>query len=115
MMNDIFGNENAGRVLLHLFHYGEIHAAAVASDYGVALSPIQGQLKRFERAGVLISHLSGRTRVYSFNPKSPFVTPVKKIVEIFYENLLLSDREKIFAARRRPRAPGKTVKAKGGK
>jgi hypothetical protein len=107
MLNELFGNESAARVLLHIFHYGEIHGAAIASDYKSAISPIQKQLERFERAGILVSKLAGRTRVYSFNPKSPFLAPVKRIVEIIYENIPLNEREKLFGVRRRPRAPGK--------
>lgn len=109
MLNTIFGNESAARVLLHLIHYGEVHGAAIASDYECAISPIQKQLERFERAGVLYSRMAGRTRIYGFNPKSPFVAPVKKIAEIIYESIPLEEREKIFRVRRRPRAPGKKV------
>ena len=107
MIEEIFGNQSAARVLLHLFHYGEIHGAAIANDYGVALSPIQRQLDRFERAGVIVSRLAGKTRIYSFNPKSPFTAPVKKILEIAYESIPLPECEKRFGVRRRPRSPGK--------
>jgi hypothetical protein len=109
MLNEIFGNESAARVLLHLFHYGDIHGAAIANDYGIALSPIQRQLERFERAGVIVSRLAGKTRSYSFNPKSPYSNLVKKIVEISYESIPISERETLFGVRRRPRAPGKRV------
>ncbi len=109
MISEIFGNQSAARVLLHVFHYGEIHGAAIANDYGIALSPIQRQLDRFERAGILVSRLAGRTRMYSFNPKSPFSAPVKKLLEIEYESIPLEERENRFGVRRRPRAKGKPV------
>jgi len=109
MIEDIFGNKNAERVLLHVFHYGEIHAAGVANDYGCSISPIQNQLERFEGAGILVSKLMGRSRVYRFNPKSPYLVPVKKIIEIAYESIPLPEREKIFGTRRRPRAKGKVI------
>jgi hypothetical protein len=109
VISEIFGNESAARVLLHLFHYGEIHGAAISQDYGVALSPIQRQLARFEGSGILVSRLAGKTRIYAFNPKSPFTTPVKKIVEIEYESISLVEREELFGVRRRPRAPGKRI------
>jgi hypothetical protein len=60
-------------------------------------------------AGVLISKEAGRSRVYSFNPKSPIVKPVKELVEIAYESIPLVERQKIFATRRRPRRKGKPV------
>jgi hypothetical protein len=109
VLEDIFGNRTAERVLLHVFHYGEIHASAIANDYGSALNPIKGQLDRFERAGILVSKEVGRTRVYSFNPKSVLVKPVKELIGIVYESIPLREREKIFDVRRRPRRKGKPV------
>lgn len=109
MLEGIFGNRTAERVLLHVFHYGEIHASAIAKDYGVALNPVKGQLDRFERAGILVSKEMGRTRVYSFNPKSVLVKPVKELLGIVYEAIPLREREKIFGVRRRPRRKGKPV------
>ncbi len=109
MLEGIFGNKTAEKVLLHIFHYGESHASAIAKDFKVALNPVIQQLNRFELSGVLVSKEAGRARVYSFNPKSPFVKPLKEIVEIAYEGISLSERQKIFTTRRRPRRKGKPV------
>lgn len=109
MLEGIFGNKTAEKVLLHIFHYGESHASAVAKDFEMALNPIIQQLNRFELAGVLISKEMGRSRIYSFNPKSPLVKPIKDLIEITYESIPLSDRQKIFKTRRRPRRKGKPV------
>jgi hypothetical protein len=109
MLEGIFGNRTAERVLLHVLHYGEIHASAVAKDYQMALNPIKGQLDRFEKAGVLASKTLGRTRVYSFNLKSPLTLPVKNLIQLLYDSIPLKERERIFGARRRPRRKGKPV------
>jgi hypothetical protein len=109
MLEGIFGNKTAERVLLHVLHYGEIHASAIAQDYKMALNPIKGQLDRFERSGVLVSKEMGRSRIYSFNPKSPFTGPVKSLVQMVYESIPLREREQIFSERRRPRRKGKPV------
>ena len=109
MLEGIFGNKSAERVLLHVLHYGEIHASAIARDYEMALNPIKSQLDRFERAGVLVSKEMGRTRVYSFNPKSPLTAPVKNLVQLVYDSIPLKERERIFHSRRRPRRKGKPV------
>jgi hypothetical protein len=37
MLEGIFGNKNAERVLMHIYHYGESHASAIAQDYQIAL------------------------------------------------------------------------------
>ena len=108
MLEGIFGNRTAEKALLHLFHYGEIHPSAVARDHRVAVDPIRRQLERFERSGVLVARSVGRARVYAFNPKSPYVRPLREILRIAYESIPLADRERIFP-RRRPRAKGKPV------
>lgn len=45
--------------MLDLFHYGEVYATGMAKDLGVALSPVQRQLEKFEAAGLLISKMVG--------------------------------------------------------
>ena len=103
MLEGIFGNKTAEKVLLHIFHYGESHASAIAKDFSIAVNPIIQQLNRFERAGVLISKESGRSRIYSFNPKSVFNKPIQEIIEKAYDSIPLSERQKLFETRRRPR------------
>lgn len=105
----LFGNRTTERVLLHLFHYGEIYARAVANDYNSSVTPFVRQLNRLEDAGILISRTAGRTRLYQFNPKSALTTPLRKMVEIIYESIPLEEREIIFRVRRRPRRKGKPV------
>jgi hypothetical protein len=109
MLQGIFGNQTAEKVLLHVYHYGQIHASAIASDYGVALNPIKRQLERFELAGVLASKEVGRSRLYFFNPKSALQGPVRELIRIVYESIPLKEREQIFQVRRRPRRKGKPV------
>ena len=110
MLEGLFGNKTAEKVLIHIFHQGESHASAIANDFNLALNPIIGQLNRFEEAGVLSSKLVGRARIYSFNPKSPYTRPVQDIIKIAYESISLKDREKLFSTRRRPRRKGKPVR-----
>lgn len=109
MLEGIFGNQTAEKALLHIYHYGEIHASAIAQDYGIALNPVKGQLDRFEQAGVLASKEVGRSRLYFFNPKSVFLGPLKEMLKIAYESIPLKERETLFASRRRPRRKGKPV------
>ena len=75
MLDIILGNNNAVKIMLHIYHYGEIYPTAIAKDYNTSLSPVQKQLEKFENSGILISKLSGKTRVYSFNKKNPLSRP----------------------------------------
>ncbi|AVQ11216.1 Uncharacterized protein XB16_0881 [Leptospira santarosai] len=104
VLDGIFGNGTASKVLLHVFH-----SSAIAKDYNTAVTPIRLQLERFENAGVLVTKQIGRSRVFSFNPKSPFVKPLKEILSIYYNSLSIEEKEKLFPTRRRPKEKGKPV------
>lgn len=110
MLQLIFGNKTAERVLLHIFHYGEIHASGISNDYNISLTPVINQLERFEQAGILVSKEVGKSRLYSFNPKSAYTKYIKEIIKINYNNLTLEDKEIIFSKRRKPRRKGKPIK-----
>lgn len=110
MIRELFGNESAAIALLTLYHHRELHASAIAKDAGKALHPILNQLDRFESAGILISRQVGRSRLYSFNQKSPFYRPLMEILGIEYSSLSQEQKEILFK-HRRPRRKGKPVKA----
>ena len=109
MLEAIFGNQTAAKIMLYLFHYGEIYANGIANDMGITLSQVQKQLDRFEVAGLLVSKRMGTTRIYQFNPKLGVVKKVKDLIEAFYEAIPFQEREKLFSERRRPRRKGKPV------
>ena len=106
----LFGNRTAALVMLYLFHYGEAYPTGVARDLGLAQSPVQRQLEKFEAAGLLVSKLVGRTRLYGFNPKQPATRMLKDLIQVYYEAIPLREREQLFGIRRRPRRRGKPVK-----
>jgi predicted transcriptional regulator len=109
MLEALFGNRTAARLMLYLFHYGEAYASGIARDLGTALSPVQRQLDKFETAGLLVSRMVGNTRVYTFNPKQPVTGRLKDLIRFFYEAMSLKEREGMFPTRRRPRRRGKPV------
>jgi DNA-binding transcriptional ArsR family regulator len=113
VLDKILGSETAMKIMFHLVHYGEIYPSAVANDYQISLSGVQKQFHRFEEAGILVSKLVGKSRVYLFNKKSPVVKPFINLVKVYYDGLSLEDKEQLFSTRRRPRRPGKPVLKKG--
>ncbi len=109
-LETVFGSRSAARTLLHLYHYGEIHAKAIADDYGEkSITPYWRVLVRFEEAGLFVSQLRGRTRLFRFDPKSPLANALKEFVGRAYEMIPLEAREKLFSSRRRPRRTGKPL------
>ena len=113
MLDKILGNETASKIMLHLYHYSEIYPTAVAKDYEISVSQVQKQFHRFEDAGVLVSKLVGRTRVYLFNLKSPTTKVFVQLIKVYYDTLSTKDKERIFKQRRRPRRKDKPVIGRG--
>lgn len=108
MIDLLFGNATAEKVLLYLERYGEGYAKAIADTFdGVSLNMVQKQLARFERAGLLVSVLKGRTRLFLWNPRYPFLEDVRSILAKALRRLPDDERKRYFSQRRRPRRTGK--------
>lgn len=82
MLEGLFGNKSAEKVMLALYASEELHASAIAQMYGTALDPIKKQLERFEEAEFLVSRIVGRSRLYSFNQKNPIIEPLKELLAV---------------------------------
>jgi DNA-binding MarR family transcriptional regulator len=109
MLDKILGSQTAALILLHVYHHGEAYPSATAKDMDKSLGQVQRQYDRLEQAGVFVSKLLGKTRVYTFNEKSPYARKLKELVNLFYTSISQSEREKMLAKRRRPRRKGKPV------
>lgn len=109
MLDLILGSATAQKIFLHIFHHGESYPSAVAKDFAISLGQVQRQFDRFENAGILISKLSGKTRVYQFNKKNPLTSPFLEMVKRVYDSIPLEEKERMFSTRRRPRRAGKPV------
>ena len=109
MIEVLLGSKNAERVLLFIFTREEGYAREIANFYNTDLKPIQMQLNKFEKGGVLVSRSIGRTRPYEFNPRYPFLNELKALLEKALSFYPASEQEEFQMNRRRPRAKGKTL------
>lgn len=109
MIEVLLGSKNAERVLLYIFTREEGYAREIASFYNTDLKPIQMQLDKFEKGGVLVSRSIGRTRPYEFNPRYPFLNELKTLLEKALSFYPAMEQEELQMNRRRPRAKGKTL------
>jgi DNA-binding transcriptional ArsR family regulator len=112
MIETIFGNVTAAKIMLYLFHYGEAYASGISKDMQITLSQVQKQLDRFEEAGILVSKFMGQIRIYTFNPKLGVTKKLKDLIQVFYDAIPLEQKEKMFSVRRRPRRRGKPIISK---
>ena len=108
MLEGVFGNASAEKILLYLEQYGEGYATAIARSFdGLSLHMAQRQLDRFERAGALVSLLRGRTRLYTWNARYPFQKELRALLAKALDALPAAERKRYFSERRRPRRAGK--------
>lgn len=112
MIETIFGNATAAKIMLYLFHYGEAYASGISKDMGITLSQVQKQLDKFEAANILVSKVMGKVRIYTFNPKLGLIKKLKDLIQVFYDSIPLEQKEEMFSSRRRPRRKGKPVISK---
>ena len=109
MLEPILGSTNAERVLIFIFARGKGYAREISRFFETGFNPIHAQLERLEFGGVLVSQKIGKTRVFEFNPRYPFLNELRAILEknlSFYPEM---DREKLMMNRRRPRRSGKKL------
>jgi DNA-binding transcriptional ArsR family regulator len=110
MLEGIFGNASAEKVLLYLEQYEEGYATAIARTFdNLSLNMVQRQLERLERAGALVSALKGKTRIYTWNPRYPFRRELRALLRKALEALPTGERARYLAERRRPRRAGKPL------
>ena len=109
MIESLLGSKNAERVLIYIFSREEGYAREIANFYKTDLKSIQMQLEKFEKSGLLASRTVGRTRPYVFNPRYPFLTELKALLEKALSFYSADEREELVMNRRRPRAHGKAL------
>jgi predicted transcriptional regulator len=107
MLEPLLGSSNSERVLVFIQALGEGYAREISRFFAVALTPIQKQMDKLEAGGILVSFPKGRTRIYTFNPRYPFLTELKALLEKTLTFYPVEIQEKLTMNRRRPRRRGK--------
>ena len=109
MLESILGSTNSERVLVYLIVRNEGYAREIDKFSNTGLAPIQRQLKKLENGGVVYKKQVGRTCVYAFDPRYPFLQElqalIRKALEFYPEDV----REQLLMNRRRPRRSGKPL------
>ena len=109
MLEAIVGSKSSEQVFIFLVARNEGYATEIARFFDADLYAIQKQLERLENSEVLVSKKVGRTRVYQFNPRYPFLLELKALLErvlSFYPDDI---QEKLVMNRRRPRKKDKPL------
>jgi hypothetical protein len=109
MLDAIFGSKSSEQVLIFLTARESGYATEIARFFGAELFAIQKQLERLENSEVLVSRNVGRTRLFEFNPRYPFLKELTALLEKALSYYPPEVKEELIMNRRRPRKKDKPL------
>ena len=109
MLEPLFGSKGSEKVLIFIAARGDGYPREISRFAGMGIYPIRKQLDKLELGGILASFTKGRTRIYTFNPRYPFLNELKALLEKAISFYPEDEQEKLVMNRRRPRRRGKTL------
>jgi predicted ArsR family transcriptional regulator len=109
MLEPLLGSATREKVLIFILARNKGYSREVAGFFSISLNQIQKQMDTLEAGGVLVSQNAGRTRVYEFNPRYPFLKELKALIEKALGFYPEDVRENLLMNRRRPRRRDKPL------
>lgn len=111
MLESLFGNAVIEKILFYLVVNEECYASQLKEVFQLPLFSFQRALARLEKGSIIISHRKGKTLLYQFNPRYPFLKELKTLLERAYDGYPQNIREKYYEqiVRKRPRRQGKPL------
>ncbi len=111
MFEALFGSKIIEKILFYLIANESCYASLLQRQFRLPLFGIQNALGRLEKQGIIVSFKEGKTRVYQWNPRYPFLHEFQAFVQKAYSFLPEEIKEKIYEPfiRKRPRRAGKPL------
>ena len=109
MLEPLLGSKSCEQVLLFILARDEGYPREIARFFEVDYRPIRNQLNKLETGGILQSRPAGRTCLYSFNQRCPYLKELKGLLEKSMTFCPHELKEKLLKNRRRPRRRGKPL------
>ena len=109
MLAPLLGSKGSEKVLIFIAARGEGYAREISQFFDMDISTIQNQLDKLELGGILVSTTKGRTRLYTLNPRYPFLKELKQLLDKALSFYPEEERERLLMVRRRPRRRGKPI------
>lgn len=111
MLEHLFGNPVIEKILFFLLTNEKCYASQLRDVFHTPLYSFQKALGRLERGGIIVSHKEGKTLIYQFNPRYPFLRELKAFLQKSYEFFPEDTRKKYYEPiiRRRPRRQRKPL------
>lgn len=115
MLQPILGNNTMEKILFTLESFGQTYSTELSKTFDIPVNGIQQQIERLERGGIVVSTMIGKTRLYQFNPRYPFLKELKILIKKAIEFIPEKEVEEKYRRRTRPRMKGKPYELRLGK
>lgn len=111
MLESLFGNPVIEKVLFYLLINQKCYPSELKRVFQIPLYSFQRALERLEKGGLIINHKEGKTVIYQFNPRYPFLIELKLFLNKAYDFFPEKIRHKYYepTIRKRPRRQGKPL------
>ncbi len=109
MLEPVLGNSTIEKILFALESYGQAYPLELSKMFNISVNGIQQQMDRLENGGLVVSSMLGKTRLYKFNPRYPFLKELKVLIQRAMEFLSKKEIQKYYRRRTRPRKKGKSL------
>src|SRR3990170_6729245 len=109
MLVSLFGSEYREKALVFILARDSGYASEIARFFDTDFSQVQKQLDGLEAGGVLVSRTVGRTRLYQFSPRYPFLKELKNLLGKALLYYPAEMKARLAMNRRRPRRRGKPL------
>jgi len=109
VLKPLLGNVTIEKILFFLETYGQGYPKGISKTFNISVNGIQQQFRRLEDGGIVVSSLEGKTRLYRFNPRYPFLRELRSILNRAMEFLSEKEMAQYYQKRTRPRRPGKLL------
>ena len=109
MLESLLGNVTIEKILFFLETYGQGYPKGISRTFNISVNGIQQQFRRLEDGGIVVSSLEGKTRLYRFNPRYPFLRELRSILNRAMEFISEKETAQYYQKRTRQRKPGKPL------
>ena len=109
MLEPLFGSATKEKILVYILCREEGYGREIAGFFKTPLNPVLQQLKKLEAGNVLFTRTKGRTKIYQFNPRFPFLKELKALLEKVVTFYPEETTQLLYYDRRRPRKNNKEL------
>ncbi|OGS27601.1 MAG: hypothetical protein A2297_03575 [Elusimicrobia bacterium RIFOXYB2_FULL_48_7] len=110
MLESLFGNQVVEKILFYLLVYENGYIRGIAGAFNLPVTGVVQQLDRLENGGIIVSQKKGKIRLYTLNPRYPFIDELKALLARAKNALPEAELEKYYRMRTRPRRKGKPTR-----